>query len=555
MFEYSLGTIRSQIVLKNAKIMNVFSNEWLEQDIAIQYGTIVGVGQYEGEIEIDLSGKYIVPGFIDAHMHIESSMLAPEELSKALLQEGTTTILADPHEIVNVKGKEALEYMLKANANTILDIYTMLPSSVPATELDTNGAGTFMLQDMEAYSKHPDVLGLGEAMRLEDVIYEEPGMMAKFELFKDKPIDGHAPGCAGKKLEAYRFADVLTDHESAAYEEALAKLRAGFFVLLRDGSQAHDLEPIVQGFVKNHIPFDRCAYCTDDKHIADILREGHISACIKKAIQCGVNLFDAYKMATINPAQMYKLKRKGAIAAGYQADLVILNDPETVEIDSVIKNGHRASLKHLKPIDPSTLLDTVTIPAITSESIEIKKKEKNDVIELVPNSLLTKHLQEEVPGMIYFEPDGLYNKLVVVERHGKNGNISAGILKGYGLKNGALASTISHDSHNMIIVGDNDKDILLAAKTLADIHGGYVLVKDHEVKHILPLPIGGLMSMDKASQVAALANSLEHEAHEMGVSETIDPFNALAFLSLPVIPSIRLMDTGLYDVEKQTFID
>lgn len=555
MFEYSLGKTKAQIVLKNAKVMNVFSNEWLEEDVAIQYGVIVGIGGYDGEIEIDLKGKYLVPGFIDAHMHVESTMLAPEELSKVLLKLGTTTIITDPHELVNVYGKAALDYYLKASNNTILDIYTMLPSSVPCSNLDTNGAGEFSAEQMKAYIDHPNVIGLAEAMRIDDVLYEESEMIKKLHLFKDKPIDGHAPLLTGRKLQAYRFADILTDHESSSYEEALEKLRTGFYVLIREGSQAKNLEPIVKGFLKNHIPFTRTAFCTDDRHLVDLLQEGHISHCIRKTIDLGVDLFTAYKMATLHPAQIYNLKRKGAIAVGYQADIVVLNDPKTVDIDYVLKNGHKATLKHLKPTDPYPLFHSVYLPNLSTDLLEIKKKAKNDVIEIVDETLLTKHVQEEVPGHVYFEPDGTYNKLVVIERHGKNGNVARAILKGYGLKNGAIASSVAHDSHNMIVVGDNDKDILLAASALQNFQGGYVLVKNHEVHQILPLPIAGLMSVESAANISALAAALEKEAHAMGVPETLDPFNTLAFLALPVIPEIRLLDTGLYSVEKEEFLD
>ena len=395
MFEYSLGKTKSQLVLKHAKVMNVFSNEWIEQDIAIQYGTIVGVGAYEGETEIDLTGKYVVPGFIDAHMHIESTLVAPEELSKVLLAQGTTTILSDPHELVNVKGAEALDYVLQAGRNTTLDIYTMLPSSVPCFDKDTNGAGEFTAAQMSAYIDDPNVIGLGEVMRVKDVVLEEEKMVEKLDLFKDKPIDGHAPNVSGKELEAYRFADILTDHESSTYEEALDKLRCGFYVLIREGSQAKNLEPIVKGFLAHGIPFTRTAFCTDDRHLDDILNEGHISHCIQKAIALGVDEFTAYKMATLHPATIYGLRRKGAVAAGYQADLVVLNDPKTVAIDCVYKNGHKATLKHLKSIEPSEdLLHTVVIPEVLKEDIQIKRRDKNHVIEVESDSLLTKHVEE-----------------------------------------------------------------------------------------------------------------------------------------------------------------
>ena len=554
MFEYSLGKTKSQLVLKHAKVMNVFSNEWIEQDIAIQYGTIVGVGAYEGETEIDLTGKYVVPGFIDAHMHIESTLVAPEELSKVLLAQGTTTILSDPHELVNVKGAEALDYVLQAGRNTTLDIYTMLPSSVPCFDKDTNGAGEFTAAQMSAYIDDPNVIGLGEVMRVKDVVLEEEKMVEKLDLFKDKPIDGHAPNVSGKELEAYRFADILTDHESSTYEEALDKLRCGFYVLIREGSQAKNLEPIVKGFLAHGIPFTRTAFCTDDRHLDDILNEGHISHCIQKAIALGVDEFTAYKMATLHPATIYGLRRKGAVAAGYQADLVVLNDPKTVAIDCVYKNGHKATLKHLKSIEPSEdLLHTVVIPEVLKEDIQIKRRDKNHVIEVESDSLLTKHVEEEVPGYVYFEPEAPYNKAVVVERHGKNGNIATAILKGFNLMQGAIGSTIAHDSHNMILVGDNDDDILLAAKTLEHFHGGYVLVQNHEVKHIIPCPIAGLISTQKAQVVSGLLKELKEDAHKMGVPASLDPFQALSFLALPVIPEIRLLDGGLYDVVKVQF--
>lgn len=556
MFEYSLGTVKCQVVFKNANVLNVFTNEWIEQDIAVQYGTIVGVGHYEGENEIDLKGKYVVPGFIDAHMHIESTLCRPEELSKALLQNGTTSVICDPHELVNVRGKEALDYILAASKNTSLDIYTMLPSSVPCSDIDTNGAGKFSAADMESYLNDPYVIGLGEVMRVDDVVNERPEMVEKLELFKDMVMDGHAPQVSGKVLQAYRFADIATDHESSTYEEAIEKLRAGFYVLIREGSQAKNMEPIVKGFLKHHIPFDRTAFCTDDCHIDDILCHGHINAIIRKAIELGVNEKEAYKMASWQPAQIYGLKRKGAIAAGYQADFVVLNNPKTVEIDSVYKNGYKAALKHVAPVVcDEDLMHTVMIPEIVKGDIQIKRRDKNDVIEIEAGTLLTKHLKEEVPGYVYFEPNEKYSKVVVIERHGRNGNVATGILKGYGIENGSLGSTIAHDSHNMIIAGDNDDDILLAAKELEKMQGGYVLIKDHQVFHRVACPIAGLMSTQSAARLAPLVMELQLGAHEMGIPENIDPFQTLSFLSLPVIGQIRILDTGVYDVDKGEFVE
>lgn len=550
----SSGFEKADLVLKNGRILNVFSEEINVGDLAISNGTIAGIGSYQGNVEVDLGGKYIVPGFIDAHMHIESTMVTPFELSKAIVPTGTTTIIADPHEIVNVAGKIGLDYILTASEHLPLNVFVMLPSSVPATPFETNGAGSFVAAAMQPYLDHPRILGLGEVMCFPDVLAGESVILDKLTLCRHKLADGHAPGLSGKPLQAYGCAGINSEHESTSFSEALEKLKAGFFILIREGSAAKNLTTIVNGLLEHELPLDRFLFCTDDKHLEDIHQDGHIRWNIKLAIDLGLGPIKAIKMATINTAQAYGLKKLGAIAPGYRADLVILSDLETMTVEQVYKDGGLVNdtLWEGKPhyrIDP-VLLNSVHVHALTPDKLILPIHEKDHVIEIVPNQIETHHLVESLPGQDgLFVPNESYNKLCVIERHRYTGNVGVAAIKGFGIRNGAIATTVAHDSHNIIVAGDNDEDILLAVNHLAEIGGGYVVVSNHQIIGAVPLTLAGLISLDSGELVQQKVASLIECAHQLGVPDWVDPFITLSFMALPVIPSLRLTDMGLFDVD------
>lgn len=554
------GSTAADLVLKNGNVLNVFSEEIIKQDVAIVDGIIAGVGSYHGEREIDCTGKFIVPGFIDGHVHIESSMVSPLEFAGHIVRKGTTGVIADPHEIVNVSGKNGMDYILDASENIPIDVYAMIPSSVPATDFDTNGAGKFLAADMIPYKDNPRVLGLGEMMRFVDVLNEQQETMEKLAVFSDMVIDGHAPGITGNEVQAYRAAGIADDHECSTAEEALQKLRAGFHILIREGSGAKNLESLIAGFLKAGVSLENCMFCTDDKHLEDIEQEGHINHCIHKAIALGVPEIKAYKMASYNTAKFYGLKSQGAIGAGFQADIVILDKLEEVEPSLVLKRGNIVDEEWLSSfhyeLKDTTLLHTIHVGQLCKEDLFFAGKDSNHVLELVPNELLTLHRKERIPGENgVFTPDENYGKLVVVERHGKNGKIGVCPIKGYGIKSGAVATSVSHDSHNIIAAGDNDEDILLAIEELKRIQGGYVIASKGQIVDILPLTISGLMSTDTSANIQEKAGIMVRKAREMGVPEGVDPFTTLSFMALTVIPEVRLTEAGLFDVNKMKFIE
>lgn len=554
------GLVKADLVLKNGNILNVFTEEIITGDVAIVGDTIVGIGDYEGEREIDCSGKYLVPGFIDAHVHIESSMVTPLEFAKHIIKKGTTAIVADPHEIVNVSGRHGMDYILDASEQVPVDVFVMVPSSVPATEFDTNGAGKFLAKDMEVYQAHPRVKGLGEMMRFVDVLNEHPETMEKLRAFSHMVMDGHASGIKGKDVQAYRAAGISDDHECADAEEGLEKLRAGYHILIREGSGARNVETLVKGFLEAGVSWERCMFCTDDKHLEDIETEGHINFCVKKAIALGVPAIRAYKMASYHTAQAYGLEKMGAIGAGYYADIVILDQLENAEPERVIKHGQVVSEEWMSgfsyELKDKSLLQTVVVGELTKEDLVLSKKDQNHVMELVPNQLLTLDKIEKIPGENgVFCPNEVYGKLIVVERHGRNGKVGVCPIKGYGIHNGAVATTVSHDSHNIIAVGDNDEDLLCAVRELKKMQGGYVIASQGEIKERLPLAVSGLMSVDTAKHVQVKTKKMVELAREMGVNDGVDPFVTLSFMALTVIPEIRLTEAGLFDVQQMRFLN
>ena len=555
------GDEKSELVLKNAKIINVFTNEIIEGDLAIDKGYIVGIGQYEGQKEIDLNGKYLSPGFIDGHVHIESSMSSPSQFARAIVPRGVTSIIADPHEIANVKGIEGIKYIIDESKTVPLDVYIMLPSCVPATNFENAGA-ILEAEDLKELMGEETVLGLGEMMNYPGVISGDEKVVEKLALFKDKVIDGHGPAIDGKDLNAYVAAGIATEHECSTLEEVINRVRLGMYILLREGSAAKDLRNIIKAVNKDNLR--RFLFCTDDKHPEDLINEGTIDFNIKLAIKEGIDPIDAIKMATLNAAECYGLKGKGAIAPGYIADLVVIDNLEDFNILKVFKNGKLVAENNMALFDPSIhlprhMIDTVKIKDVTIEDLQIPmKSNKANIIGVIENSLVTEKLVEEVKTVNgYFEYS--HNdilKLVVIERHFATGNIGVGLIKNFKLKNGAIGSTVGHDSHNMIVVGDNDEDILLAIKELEKIGGGLTIISKGRVLKSLPLEIGGIMTSRPIEETNRILKEMIATSHnELKVNENIDPFMTLAFMALPVIPKLKLTDMGLFDVEKFDFID
>jgi adenine deaminase len=554
--DVAAGRAKAQMVFKNINLVNVFTGEIYKTDVAVHDGYIAGIGEYSGAVELDMEGKYLAPGFMDGHVHIESSMVTPGEFAKAIAARGTTAIIADPHEIANVKGIAGIKYMLEGTENLPIDVYIMLPSCVPSTPFENSGS-VLKAEDLMELVNHPRVLGLGELMDFTNVINCEKTIMNKIVLANNagKFIDGHGPQLSGKDLNAYIAAGVRTEHECTTAEEAKERLRLGMRIMLREGSAARnviDLLPAV-----NESSFARCMFCTDDRHPEDILKDGHIDNNIRLAIKQGIDPVKAIQMATLNVALCYNLKRVGAIAPGYKADAVILNNLEDMEIYQVYKEGkliaqEGKALFEIKSVNDSKMRNSVNIKHLTEDCFSIATTEQGlRVIGLQAHSLVTKDLWRNVSvdGGKYSTSDGVpLLKIAVIERHNATGNIGLGLVEGLGLKNGAIASTVAHDSHNIVVIGDSDEDMGIAAEYLQEIGGGIAIVSGGNIVGSLPLPIGGLMSDVPLEQMQDELEEMLEIAYGMGVSRDYDPFMTLAFLALPVIPELKVTDLGLFDV-------
>ena len=553
----SLGEEEPDIVLKNAGIVDVFTEKLFTADIAVRDGYIAGVGDYHGAREIDMTGKIIAPGFVDAHVHIESSMVAPSIFAKKVLPCGTTTVIADPHEIVNVAGLKGLEYILKDSEACKLNIYYVLPSCVPLNQYDNNGA-VFDVEQMKKICENPHIVGLGEVMNYEAVTACNQDLLEKIELLQPKTIDGHAPGLSGKKLQAYRIAGVDTDHECSDYEGTLERLRAGFIVQIREGSAAKNLTSIISGALKDGISFDRFVFCTDDVHLADTAKHGHINHNIKMAIRLGLDPIRAIKLATLNPARVYGLKDIGAVAPGFRADLVVLNSLDELSIADVYKDGvsiHEIEYHDLKTEAPDKITNSVHVPKLEKSCLELTVHGEFPVIGVIPGEIVTQKLMMQLPQENgTFTPRDDLLKIAVVQRHDGSGRIGLGVVKGFGLKNGAVASTVAHDAHNLIVIGDNDADMLAAIEELEACGGGYTIVRGGKAVNTLKLRIAGLFTDDQSADMIEQLSGMADCAHSMGVPENIDVFQNLSFLSLPVIPELRITDIGLFDVAENQFI-
>lgn len=555
------GKEKCDLVIKNAKIISVFTNEILEGNIGIKNGYIVGIGDYKGEREIDISGKYISPSFIDAHVHIESSMVSPYEFSKHILPFGTTTIIADPHEIGNVCGLDGIEYILESTENLPIDVYVMLPSCVPATDFETSGAN-LSADKLKKYINHPRVLGLGELMDFPGVVNGSEKIKDKISIAKNKIIDGHGPLIKDMELNAYVAAGVKTEHECSTKEEMIDRLRRGMYIQVREGTAARNLEDLVPHITKDNLR--RCLFCTDDKHPEDILSRGHIDNNIRMAIKKGIDPIDAIKMASLNTAECYNIKKLGAIAPGYIADLVVFSDINNIKVEKVFKRGklvaeNNKCIETFENIISEKVLSKVNIKEFKEEDINLKlKSNKARVIEIIDHSLVTKLIEEEV------ETDNNYfkvsknrdiKKIVLVERHTGKSTTSVALVKGFGIENGAIGVTVAHDSHNIIVIGDNDLDIVNCINRIKVLGGGLVISSKGDIQEELALPIAGLMSEMPLEKVDEKLKIMMKISKNLKVSNGVDPFMTLAFMALPVIPEVKLTDKGLFDVVKFEFID
>lgn len=544
------GREKADLVLKNAKYLNVFSNEFLCGDIAVANGLIAGVGKYDGKTEIDVSGKLVLPGFIDAHIHLESSMVTPAEFAKAVVAHGTTTVITDPHEITNVMGIDGVEYMIQASQNLPIDVHFMMPSCVPATEIDESGA-ELDCKDIDLYLDNKKVLGLAEMMNYVGVINGDKNVLSKIVTSQahHKKIDGHAPELSGNDLNAYIAAGVYSDHECSTFENALEKLRKGQFIMIREGTAAHNLKALMPLLTQQY--YSRCMFATDDKHPSDLLYGGHIDYIVKQALKNGADPIVALKTATHHAARYFLLNNKGAIASGYLADIVVVDNLEDFNVETVFKCGKLVFDGEVKDFSAPTVdeklaekcFDTFHLDSVTPSSFKVDGK--LGLIGLVGGELLTRNLG--TADKIDVENDIL--KIACIERHKGTNHIGVGYVKGYSLKSGAVATSVAHDSHNIITVGCNYDDIAVAVNAIKDSKGGIAVVENGKIKALLELPIAGLMSDEPLTTVNEKLENAKLSAYELGADKSIDPFMTLSFLSLPVIPSLRITTKGVFDAE------
>ena len=549
------GRQKADLVLKNATYINVFSNELCHGDIAVAKGQIVGMGSYDGEVEVDVTGKIVCPGFIDAHIHLESSLVSPKEFARAVLPHGTTTVITDPHEITNVMGTDGIDYMLQATEGLPIDVRFMLPSCVPATPLDESGAN-LDYRAIDSFYDHARVQGLAEMMNFVGVVGGDKEVIAKIVAAQahHKKIDGHAPGIRGKDLAAYIAAGVYSDHECYDMEDAMAKLRNGQFIMVRDGTAAKNLEALVDILKQPY--YDRCMFCTDDKHPIDLLEKGHIDYIVKKAISLGVDPIIAVKCASHHAARYFLLNNRGAIAPGYLADFVIIDNFENFDIEMVYKRGELMYDGQLRDfptpeIDPylvNRAHDTFHLGKLTAE--DFKDGRPHAIIGLVPGEIIS----EDAGYIDHIDVEYDILKVAVIERHKNTHHIGLGYIKGYGLKSGAVATSISHDSHNIIVVGTSEEEMAAAANRIVENHGGITVMENGKVLGEVTLAIAGIMSDDPLVMVNSALESAKDEAFRLGVSRDIDPFMTLSFMALPVIPTLRITTRGVFDVNTQRYI-
>ena len=551
------GETPCDLVLKNGQVINTFTGEILNQDVGIFHGRIAGIGQYNGHSEVDLKGRYICPGFIEGHIHIESSMLSPARFARAVVPRGTTAVVCDPHEIANVLGVEGVRYMLESGKNLPLDIFSMIPSCVPATDMETNGA-TLNPEDIDALLDEPGVPGLAEMMNFPGTIGGAPAILAKLQTALDRGlvIDGHAPGVTDKQLQAYCGAGISSDHECTTMEEAREKLRAGMYIFIREGSTAKNLEALLPLITPESAQW--FLLVSDDRHPDDLMAQGHLDHVLRRTVALGLDPITALKMVTINPAVRFNLKMRGALAPGYLADAVVLDDLNNFIVHQVYKEGRlvaqdgRTIDQHFRPIQTVKDVSPTGSVHIDWSAVDFRipaRSGKIRVIECVAEQIIT-GMAELTPTISENEavadPTRDLLKIAVIERHRATGNMTNGFVRGFGLREGAMASTVAHDSHNLIVVGTNDELMLTAARLVADSGGGIALLS-HGKSIVLPLPVAGLMSTDSLQEVTKTLFELKHFAEELKI-KIRNPFMLLSFLALPVIPTLKITDKGLVDV-------
>ena len=550
------GREPADLVLKNATFVNVFSNELSTMDIAVAEGLIVGMGSYQGRSEVDCTGKIVLPGFLDAHIHLESSLVSPTEFVKAVLPHGTTTVVTDPHEIANVMGTDGIEYMLQATEDLPVDVRFMLPSCVPATPLDESGA-ILDYRAIDSFYDHPRVQGLAEMMNFVGAINGDEQTVEKIVAAQahHKKIDGHAPDLQGNDLNAYIAAGVYSDHECHDVKDAIAKLERGQFIMIREGTAARNLEALMPLLTGKYA--DRCMFCTDDKHPNDLLEKGHIDYIVKKAISLGADPITAVKVACHNAARYFLLNNRGGISPGYLADFVIIDNVQNFNIEQVYKKGvlmvdHGEIQDFPSPEIEPYLVErahkTFHVAALTAE--DFAEKRPRGIIGMVDGEITT--VDAGYSDRIDVEYDVL--KIAVVERHKNTHHIGIGYIQGYGLKSGAVATSISHDSHNIIVVGTNETDMAAAVNRVVELNGGIVVWDGGQSVAEVPLAIAGIMSDEPLVTVNEKLETAKDAAHKLGVNPGIDPFMTLSFMALPVIPSLRITTRGVFDVTTQSYV-
>lgn len=560
--------IPCDLVIKNISVIDVFQCSSFICDVAIKNGFIVGLGDYSGNIEVNGTGKFICPGLIDSHAHIESSMLTPNEYYKTALLHGVTSLIADPHEIANVLGQAGIKFMIDSAQNIPFDFYFMLPSCVPSTPFENSGA-VLTSSDLKDFYSNSKVLGLAEVMDYPSVANCNDDMINKLydAISNNSIIDGHGAGLNSHSINVYSTANIKTDHECATYEQLIDRIRRGIYVLMREGTVAKNLNELIKG--ASIFNSRRICLCTDDKHIDDLAHNGSIDTSIKMCIKGGLAPEIAIQMATLNAAECYNLKNKGAIAPSYVADFLILDSLEEFKINSVYKNGKLVVSNNILINDVKysnvypSLSNSIKLPTLTKDTLKIDVKNKSilNVIELIPNKLESNHLKLDISKLNFDDEfisltttDNLL-KIAVIERHKNTGNVGVGVLKGLNLKSGAIATTIAHDSHNLIVCGTNDADMLFAVEELKKITGGIIIVKDGTVLASVSLEIGGIITARNSDDVISDLDKLHDALKIIAPDITFNPFLTLSFLSLPVIPDIKITDKGLFDVKNFNFID
>ena len=559
------GKKNCELVFRNAKIVDVLSHEIIEGSIGVDNGRVVGIGPYEGDIEIDIKGRYLMPGLIDSHVHIESSLAPPDGFARAVIPYGTTTVIADPHEIANVKGADGIKFMMRSAKKVPMNFFFMIPSCVPATSFEHSGAILDAVA-IDALMDDENVLGLGELMDYPSVVAADDAILDKILTAgsRNKLIDGHGPMLQGKALNAYVSAGVRTDHECSTVDEMRERLRAGMYVLMREGSAAHDLRALLGGITAGNSR--RCLFCTDDRQPEDILKSGHIDNHLRISVEKGIDPITAVQMATINAAQCYRLNGIGAIATGYEADFVVVDDLKNFKVREVYHRGNlvakdgKAVFEAAKE-DISLVSGKLNVKPFEIERFKLKlRADIARVMRLKAHSLFTEMVQRKISidkdGFYIQNPELDILKLAVIERHNATGNIGLGLVENFKLQNGAIATTIAHDSHNIIVIGDNDDDMYDCVNELIKIGGGITMCSQGKILGTLPLPIAGLMSDKPLPEINEKLKEMNRTAYEvLKVNKDLDPFMTLAFLALPVIPELKLTDVGLFDVTEFKFTE